>query len=128
MIRFSSLFLILILSFSVFLPVPVFAACPANVPLPPTTFAETLCLFTSFINSLLPVIVGATLLVFFWGLAKVIRGSGDEKVIEEGKSLMKWGILALFVMVSFIGIINLITGDLFGQPISTIPQFPTTSP
>lgn len=54
----------------------------------------------------------------------MIRGSGDEKVIEEGKNLMKWGILALFVMVSFIGIINLITGDLFGQPISAIPQFP----
>lgn len=103
---------------------PVFSACPSPIPLPPATFSETLCLFTSFLTSLFPVIVGATLLVFFWGLARVIRGSGDEKVIEEGKNLMKWGILALFVMVSFIGIINLITGDLFGQPISAIPQFP----
>ncbi|MDO8590305.1 MAG: hypothetical protein Q7R69_03500 [bacterium] len=53
------------------------------------------------------VLAGLSLLVFFWGLVKFIfHVSGDEKAIEEGKRIMKWGLIALFVMVSVWGIIK----------------------
>lgn len=105
--------------------VPVFAATPL-CPAPgatPTTFSEVLCMFIGFINSLLPLIVAMTLVIFFWGLAKFIQASGDEKAVIEGKKLMFWGIIALFVMVSFVGILNFFYGDFFGGTIG-IPQLP----
>jgi hypothetical protein len=46
------------------------------------------------------------LLAFFYGLAKLIWG-GPEAV-SEGKSLMIWGIVALFVMVSVWGLVRFI--------------------
>src|SRR3989344_6581421 len=59
------------------------------------------------INPLIGVLVGAALLVFFWGLARFIfRLGGDEKAVEEGKRIMKWGLIALFVMVSVRGVIG----------------------
>jgi K+-transporting ATPase A subunit len=90
---------------------------------PPTTFAEFLDLLGSIIQSLIPIIVALTLLVFFWGLTKLIRGSADAKAVEEGKELMKWGIVGLFVMISVWGIIALFTADIFGTA-PGIPQFP----
>ncbi len=58
-------------------------------------------------NRSIGVLVAVGLLVFFWGLVKFIfRVDGDEKVIESGKKLMVWGIIALFVMVSVWGIIR----------------------
>lgn len=59
------------------------------------------------INPLIAIVVAMALLVFFWGLAKFIfRVGGDEKAVEEGKKIMIWGLIALFVMVSVWGIIG----------------------
>jgi len=75
----------------------------------------------SLTNPLIAIVVAIALLVFFWGLAKFIfRLGGDEKVVDEGKRIMKWGLLALFVMVSVWGIIR------FMQSALNLPS--TTSP
>lgn len=60
-----------------------------------------------------PIIVGIALLAFFWGLAKYIFASGNEEAKAEGKNIMIWGIIALFVMVSVWGIVRFI-GDAVG--------------
>lgn len=57
-----------------------------------------------------PIIVGIALLAFFWGLAKFIFSAGDETAKGEGKQIMIWGIVALFVIVSIWGIVRFI-GD-----------------
>ena len=55
-----------------------------------------------------PIIVGLALLFFFIGLAKYILNTGDEEKKDEGKNIMIWGIIALFVMVSVWGLVNLL--------------------
>ena len=58
------------------------------------------------ISLLIPITAGVSLLFFFWGLAKfILKAGGDEKAREEGKQVMKWGIVALFVLVSIWGIV-----------------------
>ena len=41
--------------------------------------------------------------------------AGDEKKIEEGKRMMFWGVIALFIMASITGIITLLQ-DTLGVP------------
>lgn len=48
------------------------------------------------------------LVVFFWGMIKYINSLGNTKDKEDGKSLMVWGIIALAVMVSVWGLVNLV--------------------
>lgn len=55
---------------------------------------------------LIPMAVSLGLLFFFYGIARFIFAGGDEKNIESGKLFMKWSVVALFVMVSIIGIIT----------------------
>jgi len=58
------------------------------------------------VDNLIGVVTAIGLLVFFWGLVKFIfHIGGDEKAVDEGKRIMKWGLLALFVMVSVWGIV-----------------------
>ena len=67
----------------------------------------------SLVNPLIAVAVGLALLAFFWGLAKFLfRVSGDEKAIEGGKRTMKWGLIALFIIVSVWGIVIFIQREL----------------
>jgi len=69
-------------------------------------------IFLDLIKAAIPVVAGMTLLVFFWGLVKFIFAvGGDEAAVAEGKNLMIWGILALFVMVAIWGILRFLTGE-----------------
>jgi len=78
----------------------------------PQNFSQLIGIFKDLIYTTLPVLEGLALLVFIWGLAKFIMKAGDEKSHEEGIALMKWGLLALFVMLSFTAIVAFFYGDL----------------
>ena len=62
------------------------------------------------IKTLIPIIFALGLLVFFWGIVKYIWSSGNEK--DEGKKIMIWGVIALFVMASIWGIVSFIGKNL----------------
>lgn len=67
----------------------------------------------SLVNkTLLPLAVSTALLVFIWGLVRFLAKGGDTKATEEGRNIMVWGVLALFVMVSIWGILRFIQGNL----------------
>ncbi len=53
-----------------------------------------------------PVVVALAVLGFFWGLMLYIFQSGDAEKRKKGLSIMIWGIVALFVMLSVFGIIK----------------------
>lgn len=68
----------------------------------------------SIVNTtLIPLAFGLCLLYFFWGVAKYIRsGSGGENAAKEGRQVMVWGIVGLFVATAIWGIITLIRTEL----------------
>ena len=96
---------------------------------PPENFEALTKIFTGIIKVALPVLGGIALLVFLWGLAKFIfriGGDASDKEIADGKSLMVWGLIALFFLVSFWSIIAFFYNDFgfvgsFGLPL--LPPF-----
>lgn len=65
---------------------------------------QLLYILPLFITALL----GVAVLLFLWGLARFILNSGDEKVVAEGKKMMVWGVVALFVLLSVWGLVALL--------------------
>jgi hypothetical protein len=63
-----------------------------------------------FLNSLIPIVMALTLLIFFWGLFQYVRSAGEGH--EQGRNIMIAGIVALFVMVSVWGIVRLVQNTL----------------
>ncbi len=62
---------------------------------------------------LIPMAFAICLLYFFWGIAKYIGVSaGSEEAAKEGKRVMVWGVIALFVVSSIWGIISFIRSEL----------------
>lgn len=68
-----------------------------------------------------PIVVGLALLAFFWGLVKFIFSQGDEGSRKEAKGLMIWSVVALFIMISIVGIINFIGNALDIDQGGTLP-------
>jgi hypothetical protein len=94
----------------------VLALLPATASAQLTGLGELITATGGLVNPLIAVLVGVALLVFFWGLVKfVFRLGGDgEKAVDDGKRVMKWGLIALFVMVSVWGIIEFFQDALLG--------------
>lgn len=63
------------------------------------------------VNTLTPILFIIAFLIFFWGLSKFILSSGNTADIEKGRNYMLWGILALFILITFRAIISLVAGD-----------------
>lgn len=64
------------------------------------------------VTTLIPIVMGLAVLVFFWGLVKYIANADDEGAKESGKNLMIWGMVALFVMVALWGILGFVQTEL----------------
>ena len=63
---------------------------------------------------LIPLAFVLSLLFFFWGVAKYIWEAGQGK--DEGKKIMIWGVVALFVITSVWGLVAFLQRDLLGGP------------
>lgn len=66
------------------------------------------------------------IVVFGWGIVKLIASADDPKKLEEAKGIITWGVIGMFILASTYGIIRFIeiyTGiDSGGSPIE-IPKF-----
>ena len=59
------------------------------------------------VQKLIPLAFGIAILGFFWGLAKYIFSAGNEESKVDGKKIMLYGLIAIFVMASVFGIVRL---------------------
>lgn len=84
---------------------------------PSIVFAKDALDIISIISGLIglatPIVVALALLFFFYGLARYILNAADEEKKSEGRNIMIWGIIALFVMVSVWGLTSIL-GETFG--------------
>lgn len=60
------------------------------------------------INVVLPVVIALTVLIFIWGLFKLVMSGDSEDSRKEARGYIIWGIVALFVMVSVWGLVNVL--------------------
>ena len=79
----------------------------------------------SIMNYLTTVVAAIALLVFFWGLVKFLLKLGGEADMEQGRKLMIWGVITLFVMVSIWGLVYFIGDELFPGINYDAPRIPT---
>lgn len=92
-----------------FLPVLAFAQ---TAPTPQLGFLKTNVVtpISNAISALIPVIFGLAIVYFFWGLIQYIRSAGDPAAAAKGKSIMIYGVIAIFVMASIYGLIAWLQG------------------
>ncbi len=77
--------------------------------LPMLAFAglnEFIAQLNIWIGYIIPLLISFAVVLFLWGLVKFVANASDEGKRQEGKDLMIWGLIALFVMIAFWGIVG----------------------
>ncbi len=93
--------------FTIFLP-PTLFFVPFVALAAPRDFISLVYFFISLINIAISIIIALAVLGFFWGLTQYILSANDSTKIEEGRKVMVYGILGLFVAVSIWGILKIL--------------------
>ena len=88
------------LSLAVLTPVISFAAAML------TGTASFLTSVKGLMNPIIAIMSGLAVVYFFWGMGQFILHAGDPKAVEEGRSKMIWGVVAIFVIFCIFGIVN----------------------
>jgi NADH:ubiquinone oxidoreductase subunit 2 (subunit N) len=74
-------------------------------------------------NVAVPIVFALAFIVFIFGIFQYfIQGGHDEEKREAGKSLMLWGLIGFFVMVSVWGLVNILRGTFNTN--NSVPQYP----
>ena len=60
------------------------------------------------INRLIPFIIALTVLFFLWGILRFVMAGGDGEQRKEAQGYIVWGVVALFVMISVWGLVNIL--------------------
>ncbi len=74
-----------------------------------TDFDTALSTVVRWIQRIIPFILLLATLYFFWGLTKFILNAGNEEAQGQAKQIMIWGVVAVFVMVSFWGLVGFLS-------------------
>ena len=87
--------------------------------LPMVTFAQATfrsaveAAVTTIGDYLMPLLFSAALALFIWGIADFIRHADNPEERSKGKSRILWGLIALFVMVGYLGLTALLKNTFF---------------
>ncbi len=79
------------------------------------------------LDTALPLLIAAAVVWFVYGLFQLFLAADDEKK-EKAKNTVIWGVIALFVMVSVWGLVNILVGTFNlnnnAQRLPDLPQVP----
>lgn len=130
-----------IIALSLFLPVlSVFAGVRPGGVTPSNTYAGALVTISqvverlqNILNLILPFIVGLTVLMIIYGIFGFVTNPADEEARGKAKGYIIWGIIAVFIMVSVWGLVNILYNSFLTDPFAgqelpinaTVPVVPS---
>lgn len=83
-------------------------------------FDAALNTITSWIDRLIPLVISIALILFLIGIVQFVTAGGDEEKRAAARGMIIFGIIALFVMVSVWGFVNILSRTFFGNQGATI--------
>jgi hypothetical protein len=87
---------------------------------------DYILLIAKFLSQrIVPVMISVGILIFFSNIAISMTKTDSDTERTNLNAYLRWGILAIFVLLALFSIVNLFTGTFFGTR-AFIPQFPTS--
>ena len=73
-----------------------------------TTLYDVEVAALNVLNSIVPALIAAAVTFFLWSVLKYINSGDNAEVRAQARALMIYGVIAIFVMVSLWGFVNVL--------------------
>jgi fumarate reductase subunit D len=92
-----------------------------------TVLKDILITVRDLVNTIVPLFMVIAVAVFLWGIIRYITSAGDEEKQKTARGYIIYGLIGIFVMVAFWGIIQVVASTFGITPGGTIAP-PTFNP
>ena len=65
-------------------------------------------------NSIIPFLIGVAIAFVIFGIFKYVSAAGDTEKVAAGRTAIIWGVIAVFLMLAFWGLVIAIHNSIFG--------------
>lgn len=96
-------------------------------PIPQTDVDKILIKTLNTLRIVVLIVFVLAVIVFGWGIVKLILAAGNPTEIAKAKSFIWWGVIGMFILASIAGIIVYLQ-DFFGVSSGGTIKFPTFKP
>lgn len=96
------------------LPLVTRAATAADCPTNPGNLKDLICSAMELVNPIIALLTGLAVVFFVWNVLRFIMSAGDEKGRGVAKNGIIYGVIGLFVLFSFWGLVELLRASVFG--------------
>lgn len=86
-------------------------ACPTT----PHSLKDLICSAMELVNPVIALLTGLAVVFFVWNVLRFIMSAGDEKGRATAKNGIIYGVIGLFVLFSFWGLVELLRASVFGS-------------
>jgi len=97
----------------ILLPTLVYSVTHGQTAASAGSFRGLVGLLIGYVQTLISIVFLATIAIFFFGMAQFLFSAGDTQKQANGKNLMFWGTIAIFVMTSMYSLITLLNNSIF---------------
>ena len=80
----------------------------------PTSISDVANTVVQIANSATKLFFAAAVVGFMWGAMRLALSGGNADQLDAGKTIVRYGIIALFIAASLWGIVRVVQGTLFG--------------
>ncbi len=93
-----------------------------------TTIEDILWTARDLVDTIIPLFMVIAVAVFLWGIIRYITSAGDEEKAKAARGYIIYGLIGLFVMVAFWGIIRVVASTFLGGETGGTIEWPTINP
>ena len=86
-----------------------------------SNFRDLVNLLVVLFNQAIAVMVGLGVVYLLFGVVKTIMHADNEQIRSDGRQMMLYGVIALFVIVSMWGLVNVLVSTFFGGSAPGLP-------
>lgn len=65
-------------------------------------------------NSVIPFLIGVAIAFVIFGIFRYVSAAGDMEKVAAGRTAIIWGVIAVFLMLAFWGLVIAIHNSIFG--------------
>ena len=86
-----------------------------------SNFRDLVNFLVVLFNQAIVVMVGLGVVYLLFGVVKTIMHADNEQIRSDGRMMMLYGVIALFVIVSMWGVVHVLVSTFFGGSVPGLP-------
>ncbi|MBU1091849.1 hypothetical protein KKA27_03245 [Patescibacteria group bacterium] len=104
------------------IPIALFVTPMMAIAASTNDLGDVLIVIKELVDSIIPILMVLVVAVFLWGIVRYVTAGGDAEKEKAARGYIIYGLIGIFVLVAFWGIVKMFAGTFGVDTGGTLPE------